>query len=369
MRSPLGRTVCGEPIVLYHQVSRGNNTIRLTNRPAVEDNDFNAIQYTERRPFEGRNTPLFRGSAPESQAQSHRFKVRGSDMTQTAASSPNVARMLRGYSIEVNPNDLRALDAVPARLDPGTEVFLTWIPRADPMSFIPPAAQLRRAGLVPVPHIGARHIQSIGQLRQVAERLVGEAGVDRVLLIGGDRNTPAGPYESSLGVMQSEVFQKLGVTRILIAGFPEGNPNVPEAILEDALDAKLNFAGRAGLEISIVTQFCFEAAPIVEWLRGIRDRGINVPVRIGLAGPASLATLARYAVRCGIGNSLHVLTEKPFFAKLLVDKGPLPIIREIAAAADAANPALLPFGIAGLHFYVFGGFSKTVDWIHAERSR
>jgi methylenetetrahydrofolate reductase (NADPH) len=312
---------------------------------------------------------MFRGSARESQEESHLFNARAADMTETAASSTSVARMLRGYSIEVNPNDAKVLDAALARLDPGTEIFLTWIPGGDPMSCISPATQLRRAGLVPVPHIGARHIQSVGQLQQVVERLAGEAGVDRVLLIGGDRNTPAGPFESSLGVMQSEVLQKLGITRIWIAGFPEGNPNIPGEILEDALKAKLNFAGRAGLDISIVTQFCFDGAPIVEWLRGIRVRGINVPVRIGLAGPASLATLARYAVRCGIGNSLRVLNEKPFFAKLLVDRGPLPIIREIAAVADSANPALLPFGISGLHFYVFGGFGKTVDWIHAERTR
>lgn len=285
------------------------------------------------------------------------------------ATSASVARMLRGYSIEVNSNDAKVVDAALARLDPGTEVFLTWIPGANPMDLIGPASRLRRAGLVPVPHVGARHIESADQLERLAARLTGDAGVDRILVIGGDRATPAGPYDSSLAVMQSEVFQKLGIVRMAIAGFPEGNPNISGSALDEALKAKLNFARAAGLQIAIVTQFSFEADPIVEWLRRLRARGIDVSVRVGLAGPAGLLTLGRYAVRCGIGNSLRVLTEKPSFAKLLVEKGPEPIIRGIAGAAVAENAAHLPFGIAGLHFFVFGGFNKTVDWINAERGR
>jgi methylenetetrahydrofolate reductase (NADPH) len=90
-------------------------------------------------------------------------------------------------------------------------------------------------------------------------------------------------------------------------------------------------------------------------------------VRVGLAGPASLMTLARYAVRCGIGNSIRVLTEKPSFAKLLLGKGPEHTIRSLAASAGPEQTAPAQFGIDGLHFYVFGGFNKTVDWIDATR--
>ena len=289
------------------------------------------------------------------------------DMKETATSSTSIAGMLRGYSIEVNPNEPKVVDAAVARLDPGTEVFLTWIPGTNPMDLIGPAARLRRAGLVPVPHIGARHIQSADQLEQLAARFVGDAGVDRVLVIGGDRATPAGPYDCSLAVMQSEIFQKSGIFRMAIAGFPEGNPNISEIALNEALSSKVMFARSAELELSIVTQFCFEAEPIVEWLRRIRARGVDVPIRIGLAGPAGLLTLARYAVRCGIGNSLRVLTEKPSFAKLLVEKGPEPIIRGVASAAEVGNATPMPFDIAGLHFFVFGGFNKTVEWINAAR--
>jgi len=169
--------------------------------------------------------------------------------------------------------------------------------------------------------------------------------------------------------MQSGAFQRVGILRMAVAGFPEGNPNIPEHLLQEALQSKLRFARGEGLQLSIVTQFCFDSAPIVNWLRRLRAKGVDTPVRVGLAGPASLMTLARYAVRCGIGNSLHVLTENTSFAKLLVEKGPEPIIRAIAAPAEEVNGNALPQGVAGLHFFVFGGFKKTVDWINAQRAQ
>jgi methylenetetrahydrofolate reductase (NADPH) len=290
-------------------------------------------------------------------------------MMHISDSDSSVANMLRAYSIEVNPRQSKIVDAAPARLDPGTEVFLPWIPGADPMNTVAAARKLRHGGLLPVPHIAARIIESAAQLGQLAARLAGDAGVDRVLIIGGDREKPAGPYDSSLAVMKSGALQKAGIIRSAIGGFPEGNPNIPDAHLAEALIAKLNFARSTGLQLSIVTQFCFEAEPIVKWLRRLRSSGIDVPVCVGLAGPAGLIALTRYAIRCGVGNSLRVLTEKPSFARLLIEKGPEPIIRELAANAGGANESALPLEIARLHFFVFGGFNNTVDWINTHRTQ
>ncbi len=282
-----------------------------------------------------------------------------------ATASPGVIELLRGHSIELNPGDAKTLQAAAERLDPGTEVSLAWIPGSNPMDMIAPAASLKRAGHIPMPHVGARHLESAAQLERLAEQLK-DAGVGRILIIGGDRAAAAGPYDSSLAVMQTGAFQRVGITRIAVGGFPEGNPHIPEKILTDALDAKIGFARKEGLQLSIITQFCFKAEPAIAWVRAVRARGIDVPIRVGLAGPASLLTLMRYAVRCGVGNSLHVLTENPSFARILTERGPEPIIRELAASmADGDGRQL---GIAGLHFYVFGGFKKTMDWIDAERS-
>jgi methylenetetrahydrofolate reductase (NADPH) len=278
---------------------------------------------------------------------------------------PGVIELLRGCSIELNPGDSKALQAAAERLDPGTEISLAWIPGSNPMDMIVPAARLKRAGHIPMAHVAARHLESAVQLQRLAERLK-DAGVDRILIIGGDRAAPAGPYDSSLAVMETGVFPRVGITRIAVGGFAEGNPHIPEKILNEALQAKVSFACRQGLQLSIITQFCFKAEPVIAWVRGVRARGIDVPIRVGLAGPASLLTLMRYGVRCGVGNSLHVLKENPFFARILTERGPEPIIRELAASmADGDGKQL---GIAGLHFYVLGGFKKTMDWIDAERS-
>ncbi len=281
-----------------------------------------------------------------------------------ATGSRGIIALLRGYSIELNPSDAKSLHAAADRLDPGTEVSLAWIPRSNPMDMIAPAASLKRAGLIPVPHVGARHLESAAQLQRLAGRLR-DAGVDRILIIGGDRAQPAGPFDSSLAVMQTGVFQRIGITRMAVGGFPEGNPHIPQKILDEALEQKVSLARNEGLRLSIVTQFCFKAEPVMAWVRGVRARGIDVPIRVGLAGPATLLTLMRYAVRCGIGESLHVLKENPAFAKILVERGPASIIRRLAASIGEGDSRQL--GIAGLHFYIFGGFRKTMDWIDAER--
>jgi methylenetetrahydrofolate reductase (NADPH) len=290
-------------------------------------------------------------------------------MSEISAAPLSIAPMLEGYSIEVHPAEKKVLDLACGRLDPETEVFLTWIPGTDPAELVEAAEKLQRSGLIPVPHIAARHLASASQLEQLAARLAGEAGVDRILIIGGDRPNPAGPYDSSLAVMQTGAFQKVGILRMAVAGFPEGNPHISEKILDEALEAKLSFANNSGLQFSIVTQFCFKPEPIARWLLRLRSRGIEAPVRVGLAGPAGAITLARYAVRCGIGNSLHLLTENPAFAKLLVEKGPEPIIQGLAVSTESGKTASLPPGVSGLHFFVFGGFNRTVDWIDAQRAQ
>jgi len=282
-----------------------------------------------------------------------------------AAASSGVIELLRGFSVELNPSDSKTVQAAAERLDPGTEVSLAWIPDSNPMDLIAPAGRLKRAGHFPMPHVGARHLESAAQLQRLAARL-SDVGVDRILIIGGDRTKPLGPYDSSLAVMQAGAFQRAGISRVAIGGFPEGNPHISDKILTEALEAKVSFARTHGLQLSIITQFCFKAEPVIEWVRAVRARGIEIPIRVGLAGPASLLTLMRYAVRCGIGNSLRVLTENPSFARVLVERGPEPIIRGLAASIAEGDGRRL--SIAGLHFYVFGGFRKTMDWIDAERS-
>lgn len=276
-----------------------------------------------------------------------------------------MADMLRDFSIEIGTREPKVVDAAVRRLEPGTEVYLTWIPGEDPFRAVEASAGLSRGGLKPVPHIGARHLEKENQLSEMLNRLTGEAGVDRILLVGGERDEPLGPYDSSLKVMQTGLIERYGIKRVGVGGFPEGHPKISDKALGEALVAKMNFARQAGLTLHIVTQFCFEGQAILDWLRKIRALGVDMPVRVGLAGPASLTTLTRYALRCGVGNSLRALTHGPAFTKLLTERNPEPIVRELAAA----NGATESLGIAGLHFYSFGGFNKTIDWITIARTQ
>jgi methylenetetrahydrofolate reductase (NADPH) len=287
-------------------------------------------------------------------------------MSEAAASSPSIAALLRNYSVEVSPQSDKAIDSAVVRLEPGTEVYLTWIPGEDFSRAVAPAARLRQAGFFPVPHIGARHLESAQQLDDLLGGFT-EAGVDRFLLIGGERDKPLGPYDSTLEVMQSGMLQKYAIRRAKISGFPEGHPKISDQVLGESTLAKMKYGRELGLDLQIVTQFVFEGQPIVDWLRRLRSLGVDLPVRIGLAGPAGIATLTRYAIHCGVGNSIKALTKSSSFGRLLTDRDPEPLIRELRTAASNGDTSVMPMGIAALHFYTFGGLKKTVEWINALR--
>jgi methylenetetrahydrofolate reductase (NADPH) len=288
-------------------------------------------------------------------------------MPEAAASLPSLAPILRGYSVEVSPQNEKVVDSAIERLERGTEVYLTWIPGEDFFRAVVPAAKLRRAGLFPVPHIGARHLESTQHLDDLLGHFAGEAGVDRVLLIAGERDKPLGPYDATLQVMQSGLLEKHNILRAGISGFPEGHPKISEQVLGESMIAKIHYARQAGLTLHIVTQFVFEGEPIAEWLKRVRAMGVDLPIRVGLAGPAGIATLTRYAIHCGVGNSIKALTKSASFGRLLTERDPEPVIRELMAGAPGGDTSGPPLGIAALHFYTFGGLKKTVEWIHAAR--
>ena len=279
------------------------------------------------------------------------------------------------YSLEVSSRSARDLDACLTHLEKGSDVYINFIAGDDLGAKVRCAAALRANGFRPVPHIGARHLRTAAQLDELLARLAGEAGVDRALLIAGDAAAPAGPFESSLAVLASGLLPKHGFRAAGFAGYPEGHPHIAEAALKRALAEKLALAAAQGIEPYIVTQFCFEPTAVASWLAALRRDGIAAPVRIGLAGPANIATLVRFAIRCGVTNSIRALTARADrFLRLVSDSAPDGLIRGIAEAAEMAGAeraganttgAETAPGIAGLHFFPFGGVAKTARWANA----
>jgi methylenetetrahydrofolate reductase (NADPH) len=273
-----------------------------------------------------------------------------------------LARLVRGYSIEVTTHNRSAVELCRTHVAPGTEVYIAFVPGEFHHAVVATAAKLRAAGFVPVPHVTARSMASFTQLGDFLERLAGEAGVTRALVVGGDLERPAGPYHSSLDLLQTGLFQQHGICRVGLACYPEAHRRIDAEVLEGALLAKLELLRGASLEAWLVTQFCFEAAPILQCTRRLRELGVAPPLRVGLAGPANRRTLWKYALHCGIGNSIHALgTRVDAVANLLARRAPDPIVRELAAA-QGQDPSL---GIEGVHIFTFGGVASSADWANS----
>jgi methylenetetrahydrofolate reductase (NADPH) len=270
--------------------------------------------------------------------------------------------LLRTCSFELSSRDPSIAARIAPRFPGGRDLFIEFLPSETYHHSVGNAAAARVAGFNPVPHIAARHLDTATQLDDFLGRLAGEAGVTRVLVIAGDSEHPRGPFATSLDLIRSGALERHGIAEIGIAGYPEPPPKMARRDLDQALDDKIRLAAQHGLGLFIVTQFCFEAAPIVDFLRDLRRRGIAQPVRVGLAGPANVATLLKFAVRCGIGASIRaVRTHADSITRLLGDAGPDEIARSLAASL-AGDSALGP---VGLHFFPFGGLARFADWIDA----
>ena len=276
---------------------------------------------------------------------------------QDAALRESIARLARAASIETSTRNLADIDGYAARLPPGADVFAAWLPGTPYHHLVSVAKRLRQAGLNPVPHIAARRLANAEAAREFFALLRDEAQVTRALLVAGDSRVPVGPFDSSFALLETGLLEAHGIRSIGIAGYPEGHPRIAESAIEAARDRKLAYAARNGLDVFIVSQFCFDPGAIAGWVERLRSRGVTVPLRVGLAGIANIRTLLNYARRCGIGNSIRALGAEPIsLPRLLTQQGPERVVRQIAAAAAGAS-------VAGLHFFPFGGFAPTARWL------
>lgn len=274
------------------------------------------------------------------------------------ASSHDLAALLSSASVEISSRGHQ----VPELRDnfaAGAEVTITFLPGDNYRHNVETASVLRRAGYHAVPHIAAREMPSREALDDFLARLRGEADVTRILLIAGDTALAKGPFKSSLDVRASGLLEARGIERLSIAGHPEGHPYLEATEALAVLEAWWNWGRETKIRIDVMTQFCFESAPILEWIGGLDARGIRLPVIVGLAGPATPATLMKFALRCGVGNSMRaVRSQIGRFGRLLTDAGPDEVVRGLQSAPAAATAP-----IAGFHLFPFGGLRKSSAWL------
>jgi len=270
-----------------------------------------------------------------------------------------VAAFLRQASFETTR--LSAADGDAARtLVAGTCVYVSAVPGRPPEEQVAIAAQLRACGAEPVPHIAVREFASADAVERHLNRLATQAGARRLLIIGGDRTEPAGPFHAAIELIESGLLQACGIEEIGVAGYPEGHPRISSDELDRALAAKLEAAAQTGLAAHIVTQFAFAAEPILRWIERMRDLGIDHPIRVGLAGPTTLSSLLRFAQICGVKTSAQALARAGLVKTMFGLTAPDRVIRPLAeACADERLGEVTP------HFYSFGGLAGAIRWTMA----
>lgn len=269
-----------------------------------------------------------------------------------------------GYSLEVGVKDIQALAAAAPRMLPASTVSIPYLASDSNEARLAAARALRKLGFEPMPHISARRVTSLEELHSFVERSVAEAGVKSCFVIAGDPSTPVGPFADSSSLIDTGVFERSGIKVIGVGGHPEGHPVMSAADRWDVLDRKCRNAERRGMTPFIVTQFVFDADIVLTWLKALRERGIEHPVRVGVPGPAGIAVLARYAALCGVSACASMWSKYGIsIGKLFGTAGPDLFVDRLAAGLTEAH------GKVSLHFFPFGGIAQSVRWIEQYRSR
>jgi methylenetetrahydrofolate reductase (NADPH) len=273
--------------------------------------------------------------------------------------------LLDDFSLEMTGKDVPGLEEAQGAIPQGTRINITFLAGEDHGMRLAAARAVKRLGFVPVPHISARRLPSHAALEEFLSGLAADGTAGNVFVVGGDPARPEGPYEDALAVIRTGLLQRHGVRHIGISGYPEGHPAITDHTLWSALTDKAAAIRAHRFTGDVITQFGFDADAVLGWLEAVRARGVHLPVRIGVPGPAGVRRLLGYATRFGVATSASVARKYGFsLTNLMGTTGP---DRFLHALADRYDPAR--HGEVKVHFYTFGGLRATSEWITRFRQR
>ena len=279
-------------------------------------------------------------------------------------SSEAIKKFLDGFSVEVTPKAASKIENFEDYIPSGTLVYIAHIEGTPIEEMVETAKKINDQGFCAMPHFPARIIKDKNVLEDWISRYKNEANVSNALLIAGGANKPYGEYDSSIQLIESELFDKADFNNLHIAGHPEGSmdidPDGSTTNVDQALSWKNEFSKRTDANMAITTQFSFDASSVISWANNIKEAGIDIPVHIGIAGPAKLQTLLRYSIECGVGASIKIIQKRAKdLTKLLLPYKPTNIITELATY-KANNPS---FNIEKVHFFTLGGIKQVSDFV------
>ena len=270
----------------------------------------------------------------------------------------SAVQLAREASIEVSCIEAAEIHAGRDFLPPGQKVYVSHLPRQTWAQTRDTCARVAAAGFDPVPHVPIRLVAGERALDEILAALR-DAGATELLMISGDYASPLGPYSQVMDVLRTGKLQARGFTRLSVAGHPEGHPRVSSNEILQAQIAKSAWGAAAGMRVTLVTQFFFEAAPFVNWARELRRAGVTAHIVAGIAGPASIRKLLGLAKHCGVGPSMRALNARSgAMLKLLSDRTPDLLLEDLSREMHR-EPSLLD----GIHLYSFGGFLRTAAWL------
>ena len=275
-----------------------------------------------------------------------------------------IKNFLDGFSIEVTPRAAAKIDNFADLIPKGTLIYVAHIEGTPIDEMVATAKKINEQGFSPMPHFPARIIKDKNVLQDWISKYQNEANVKNGLLIAGGANKPYGEYDSSIQLIESELFDKADFQNLHIAGHPEGSmdidPDGSTKNVDQALSWKNEFSKRTDAKMAITTQFSFDADSVIRWANNVKESGIDIPIHIGIAGPAKLQTLLRYSIECGVGASIKIIQKRAMdLTKLLLPYKPTNIITELATH-KANNPS---FNIEKVHFFPLGGVKQVSDFI------
>ena len=275
-----------------------------------------------------------------------------------------VNNFLEGFSIEVTPRAASKIENFSDHIPLGTIVYIAHIEGTPIEEMVLTAKKINDQGFSPMPHFPARIIKDKNTLHDWVSKYQNEANVTNGLLIAGGSNKPHGEFDSSIQLIESEVFDKANFKRLHIAGHPEGSKDIdPDGStlnVDSALSWKNEFSKRTDASMAITTQFSFDSETVIKWANDVKNKGVDIPIHIGIAGPAKLQTLLRYSLECGVGASIKIIQKRALdLTKLLMPYKPTTIINELAEH-KSRNP---DFNIDKVHFFPLGGVKQVSDFI------
>lgn len=287
-----------------------------------------------------------------------------SSKTENQKVSDHLKEFLTGFSIEVMPRTAAKIESFKEILPKNTRVYIAHIEGTPIEEMVQTAKRISSEGFNVMPHFPARIIKDKSTLEEWINMYQVEAGINQALLLAGGVDKPHGTFESSMQLVETELFERYNFKNLHFAGHPEGNKDIDKdgsnKNVDEALLWKQKFNERSDIDIAITTQFCFEAESVIEWANSLTNNGINIPIHIGVAGPAKLQTLIKFSIACGVGPSLKVLQKRAKdVKKLLLPFDPNDFL-ETLAKHKKENPK---FNISNIHFFPLGGIKTNASWI------